>query len=115
MGLVTIDFSQSLTEDFESGVLKAAFGVPQFSIDAYYMAVSMINTLKGFPLSEDAESYCVPGLLVESKEQAEEIADATENPDHLFFAEEEVETLLFKWNNPALNAEEFQRIIEENL
>lgn len=115
VGLVTIDFSQSLTEDFESGVLKAAFGVPQFSIDAYYMAVSMINTLKGFPLSEDAESYCVPGLLVESKEQAEEIADATENPDHLFFAEEEVETLLFKWNNPALNAEEFQRIIEENL
>lgn len=79
------------------------------------MAVSMINTLKGFPLSEDAESYCVPGLLVESKEQAEEIADATENPDHLFFTEEEVETLLFKWNNPALNAEEFQRIIEENL
>ena len=62
VGLVTIDFSQSLTEDFESGVLKAAFGVPQFSIDAYYMAVSMINTLKGFPLSEDAESYCVPGF-----------------------------------------------------
>ena len=115
MGLATIDFSQSLTEDFESGILKAAYGVPQFSIDAYYMAVAMVNQLKGYPLSEHAESYRVPGILVDSAALAEEISDATENPDHLYFTEEEVERLLLKWNNPTLDAAVFQDLIDENL
>lgn len=115
VGLATIDFSQSLTEDFESGILKAAYGVPQFSIDAYYMAVAMVNQLKGYPLSEHAESYRVPGILVDSAALAEEISDATENPDHLYFTEEEVERLLLKWNNPTLDAAVFQDLIDENL
>lgn len=114
VGLVTIDFSDTLTEDFKSGVLKAAYGLPQLSIDPYYMAIKMVNTLKGYPLSEENTSHCVEGVLIESEEQAKEMAAVIENSELLYFSEDFVRENLLKWNNPLLDEEEFQRIINEN-
>ena len=73
VGLVTIDFSENLTKDFESGILKAAYGLPQLGIDPYYLAIKMVNTLKGYPLEEKMTSHCVPGMLIQSESQAKEI------------------------------------------
>ncbi|MCF0133420.1 MAG: sugar ABC transporter substrate-binding protein [Blautia sp.] len=115
LGLVTFDFSNRLIADFESGVLKAAYGLPQMSLDPYYLAIKMVNAVKGFPLEKRSTSHCLSGILIESLEQAVEMADVIENWDLLFFSEEYIEHNLFKWNNPSLDEESFQRIIDNNI
>ncbi len=114
VGLVTIDFSDSLSEDFQSGSLKAACGLPQLSIDIYYSVIKMLNMLKGYPLEETATSHSIDGILIESAEEAAAMSPIIENRELLFFSEDYIENTLFKWNNPALDGESFQQIIDEN-
>lgn len=114
LSLVTIDFSDSLVEDFHSGILKSSCGIVQLTLDPYYQCLKMINTVKGYPLEETSTSHCIPGLLITSEEQARELSDVIEDRSLLFFSDEYVENTLFKWNNPDLDAELFQQIIDEN-
>lgn len=113
--LVTIDFSHHLTQDFESGILQAAYGLTQLSLDPYYMAVKMVNAVKGYPLEDHSTSHCVGGVMITSLEEAQELSDVIENWNLLYFSEEYVENNLLKWNNPSLNAEELQTIIDANI
>ncbi len=114
LGLVTIDFSNCLVQDFESGILKAAYGLPQLTMDPYYLALKMVNTLRGYPLEDHSTSHCLNGVMVASGQEAADMADVIENWNMLYFPEDYVEHTLLKWNNPSLDGEEFQRIIDEN-
>ena len=74
----------------------------------------MVNTLRGYPLEENSTSHCLHGIIVTSEQQAADMADVIENWNILYFSRNYVENYLLKWNNPSLNAEEFQRIIDQN-
>lgn len=115
ISLIAFDFSGHLTEDFQTGILKSAYGTIQLSLDPYYLAIKMINTLKGFPLEERSTSHYVEGILITSEEQARELSPVIEDRSLLFFSDEFVESTLFKWNNPSLDEEAFQQIINDNL
>ncbi len=115
VGLVTMDFSGTLTEDFESGILKAAYGLPQLSLDPYYMAIKMVNVLKGYPPGDGFTSHCLEGIFIESAEEAGEMADVIENDRLLYFPEEYVSRELLGWNNPELSAKTLQKIMDENI
>lgn len=112
--LVAFDFSDTFLEDFNSGILKSAYGLIQLSLDPYYMVIKMINTLKGYPLENKSTSHCVEGVLITSEEKAKKLASVIEDRSLLFFPDDIVENTLFKWNNPDLNEETFQQIIYDN-
>lgn len=114
ISLIAIDFSDRLVEDFQSGILKSAYGVLHFTLDPYYLAIEMINTLKGYPLEEHSTSLCLPGVLITSETQAMELSAVLENRTLLFFPDDYVQNTLFKWNTPDLNEAVFQQIILEN-
>lgn len=114
ISLIAIDFSDKILTDFQSGILKSAYGVPHFTLDPYYLAIEMINTLKGYPLEENSTSCCIPGILISSEEQAKELSPVLEDRSLLFFPDDYIQNSLFKWNNPDLNEELFQQIINEN-
>ena len=52
ISLIAIDFSDKIVDDFHTGILKSAYGTMQLSLDPYYLAILMINTLKGYPLED---------------------------------------------------------------
>lgn len=114
ISLIAIDFSDKIVEDFQSGILKSAYGVLHFTVDPYYLAIEMINVLKGFPLEEYSTSCCIPGVLITSEKQARELSSVLNNRSLLFFPDDYVQNSLFKWNNPDLNESVFQQIILEN-
>ncbi|WP_373212699.1 sugar ABC transporter substrate-binding protein [Ruminococcus sp. 5_1_39BFAA] len=114
ISLIAFDFSGHLTEDFQTGILKSAYGTMQLSMDPYYLAIKMINTLKGFPLEERSTSHYIEGVLITSEEQARELSPVIEDRSLLFFSDDFVENTLFKWNNPSLDEEAFQQIINDN-
>lgn len=114
IALAAIDLSPTLSKDFESGVLKGTYGLAQLGLDPYYLAIKMVNTLKGYPLEDHFTSHQIPGIFVESKAEAKELADLVENRNLLYFPADYVEQNLLKWNNPKLDEKEFQRIIDEN-
>lgn len=114
ISLVAFDFSDKLVGDFQTGILKGAYGLMQLSMDPYYLAVKMINTLKGFPLEDQSTSHYVEGILITSEERARELSPVIEDRSLLFFSDEFVKNTLFKWNNPDLNEESFQQIINQN-
>lgn len=113
-GLFAFDFSDNLVEDFQTGILKSAYGLIQLSLDSYYLSIKMINTLKGYPLEERSTSHYVDGILISSEKQAKELSPVIEDRSLLFFSDDFVQNTLFKWNNPKLNEKTFQQIINEN-
>ena len=114
VSLIAIDFSDTLAGDFQTGILKSAYGLLQLTEDPYYLAIKMINTLKGYPLEERSTSHCIEGVLITSQEQAEKLSCVIEDRSLLFFEDDFIESTLFKWNNPSLNEQKFQEIIDEN-
>ena len=114
ISLIAIDFSDKILADFQSGILKSAYGVSHFTLDPYYLAIVMINTLTGYPLEENSTSCCIPGILISSEEQAKELSPVLEDRSLLFFPDDYIQNSLFKWNNPDLNEALFQQIINEN-
>ena len=114
ISLIAMDFSDSIVDDFHSGILKSAYGVPQLTLDPYYLAIEMINVLKGYPIDETSTSHCIPGILVTSEEQARELSPVIEDRSLLYFTDEYLQNTLFKWNNPDLDGEMFQQIIDGN-
>ena len=112
--MVAVDFSDTLASDFQTGILKSAYGLLQLTEDPYYLAIKMINTLKGYPLEETSTSHCIEGVLITSQEQAEKLSCVIEDRSLLFFEDDFIENTLFKWNNPSLNSQKFQEIIDEN-
>ncbi len=114
VGLVAFDFSDNLVEDFQTGILKSASGLIQLSLDPYYLSIKMINTLKGYPLEERSTSHYIDGILISSEKQAKELSPVIEDRSLLFFSDDFVQSTLFKWNNPELNEETFQQIINQN-
>lgn len=114
ISLIAIDFSDKIVDDFHTGILKSAYGTMQLSMDPYYLAILMINTLKGYPLEESSTSYCIPGVLITSEEQAREFSPVIEDRSLLYFPDDYVHDTLFKWNNPDLDEKQFQKIIDEN-
>lgn len=99
---------------FTPGFLKSAYGTMQLSLDPYYLAILMINTLKGYPLEESNTSYCIPGALITSEEQARELSPVIEDRSLLYFPDDYIQDTLFKWNNPDLDGTQFQKIIDAN-
>lgn len=114
LSMIAFDFTDRLTEDFQTGILKSAYGLIQLSLDPYYLAIKMINTLKGFPLEDRSTSHYIDGILITSAEQARELSPVIEDRSLLFFSDDFVENTLFKWNNPELDEETFQQIINDN-
>lgn len=114
ISLVAFDFSDKVVEDFQTGILKSSYGLMQLSMDPYYLAIKMINTLKGCPLENESTSHYVEGILITSEEQARELSPKIEDRSLLFFSDDFVQDTLFKWNNPNLDEETFQQIINEN-
>ena len=86
----------------------------QLSLDPYYLSILMINTLKGYPLEESSASYCIPGALITSEEQARELSSVIEDRSLLYFPDDYIQDTLFKWNNPDLDETQFQKIIDAN-
>ena len=39
ISLIAIDFSDKILADFQSGILKSAYGVSHFTLDPYYLAI----------------------------------------------------------------------------
>lgn len=113
VGFVAIDYMDGFYEMYESGVLKSVVGLPQLTIDPYYLALKLINTLKGYPI-EDCSTQIVPGILIPGEMEAEQMKKLVENENLKFFSEEFISENLLKWNNPKLDGDEFQRIINEN-
>ena len=114
VGLVAFDFSDNLVEDFQTGILKSSYGLIQLSLDPYYLSIKMINTLKGYPLEKQITSHYIDGILISSEKQAKELSPVIEDRSLLFFSDNFVQSTLFKWNNPELNEEIFQQIINQN-
>ena len=114
ISLIAIDFSDKIVDDFHTGILKSAYGTMQLSLDPYYLAILMINTLKGYPLEESNTSYCIPGALITSEEQARELSPVIEDRSLLYFPDDYIQDTLFKWNNPNLDGTQFQKIIDAN-
>ena len=114
ISLIAVDFSDKLVDDFHSGILKSAYGVPHLTLDPYYLAIEMINTLKGYPIDETSTSHCIPGILITSEEQARELSPVIEDRSLLFFTDDYIQNTLFKWNNPDLDEELYQQIIDDN-
>ncbi|MDO4275184.1 MAG: substrate-binding domain-containing protein [Eubacteriales bacterium] len=114
ISLVAFDFSDKIVEDFQTGILKSSYGLMQLSMDPYYLAIKMINTLKGCPLESKSTSHYVEGILITSEEQARELSPKIEDRSLLYFSDDFVRDMLFKWNNPKLDEESFQQIINDN-
>ena len=114
ISLIAIDFSDKIVDDFHTGILKSAYGTMQLSLDPYYLAILMINTLKGYPLEESNTSYCIPGALITSEEQARELSPVIEDRSLLYFPDDYIQDTLFKWNNPDLDGTQKQKIIDAN-
>ena len=114
-GLFTIDFMNGCMEAFDAGILKAVTGLPKLAIDPYYLALKILNVLKGVPLEENSSTQTVPSIMITDKKEAEQIQSVIEADDLHFFTEDFIKNNLFKWNAPELNGEQFQKIINENI
>lgn len=114
VGMAAIDFMRGFSELFDSECLESVIGLPQLTIDPYYLAIKMINTLKGYPIEEKCSTQTVPGIMVTSKKEARQLKKIVEDENLVFFSEEYIEKHLFKWNNPELDEQEFQKIINQN-
>lgn len=114
-GLFTIDFMNGCMEAFDTGILKAVTGLPKLAIDPYYLALKILNVLKGVPLEENSSTQTVPSIMITDKKEAEQIQSVIEANDLQFFTEDFIKNNLFKWNAPELNGEQFQKIINENI
>jgi len=111
--VVTIDFPDQMTEDFETGVLAYSYGISCLTLDPYICLIEVVNAIQGTPIGEDGipTSNTIGMFGFDNLEAAAEYQKATGNADYKFFNEETLRKL-FKWENPDLNQETLQEILD---
>jgi len=113
--LVTIDFPEEMGRNFESGIQVYAIGLPSIPYDCLITIIKVINAIAGTPINDDGSpsSSTMSMLEITSVEDAFAYNDALYAEGYTFYDEEIITQYLFKWNNPDLNQESLQAIIDE--
>ncbi len=111
VSLMTFDFSDGTAEAFEEGILTAGCGLPQLSLDPYYLSLILINRIYGTPLEDRPVRCCIRELLIESPEKARDLQKVISDDNMLYYKDEELHHL-FKWEDPELDEQELQRLAD---
>lgn len=111
--MVTIDFPNEMVANFESGVQVYAYATACLSFDPYITIIKVVNAIQGTPIGDDVTftSNTVGMFAIDNVETAKEYQSVTGNPDYKFFDDEGLRQL-FKWNNPDLNQDTLQEILD---
>ncbi len=111
--MVTIDFPNEMVANFESGIQVYAYATACLSFDPFITIIKVINAIQGTPVNDDGSftTNTVGMFAIDNAETAKEYQSVTGNPDYKFFDEEGLKQL-FKWNNPDLNQDTLQEILD---
>ena len=113
--MVTVDFPNEMQADFESGILVYSYAQVCLAFDPYITLFKLINAIEGTPiLTADGSAVTSNHMYMLSIDNAEDAAEYTEvlgNPEYKFFSDEEIANLCV-WNNPDLNEDTLQEIID---
>ncbi|MDD3338529.1 MAG: sugar ABC transporter substrate-binding protein [Lachnospiraceae bacterium] len=111
--VVTIDFPDAMTEDFETGVLAYSYAQVCLTYDPYISIIKVVNAIQGTPIGDDGKftSNTMAMYGIDSVEAAKEYQAIAGNPKYLFYDEEELKSF-YKWENPDLNEQTLQEMID---
>lgn len=115
VSLVTIDFPSDMVTDFETGILKYAYGAVSLAFDPTVLLIKLVNAIQGTPVTTADGSEVTSNYMymmgIDNAEAASEYMSVLDDPDYLFFTDEEVSNM-FVWNNPDINEEAIQEIVD---
>ncbi len=113
--MLTIDFPDEIEANFESGIQVYATGVSTMGYDPLITIIKVINAIAGTPLDNSGAptSNYIEMFEITTTEDAAAYAATIEVEDFTIYDQEFIEQNLFKWNNPDLDEESLQQIIDE--
>jgi len=115
VSLVTVDFPNDMVADFESGILKYSFGPFCLTYDPEIALIKLVNAIKETPIvtadGSTVTSNAMKVLGIDNVEDAKEYVEVLGNPAYLFFSDDEINNMMV-WNNPDMNEEALQEIVD---
>lgn len=110
--MVTIDFPDQMVADFESGVLVYSYAASCLTLDPFVCLIEVVNAIQGTPIGDGVPTSNIIGMFgIDNLETAIEYQNETGSADYEFFDEETLHKM-FKWENPDLNQETLQEILD---
>lgn len=109
--LACIDFQEGMVDLFGEGIMAVASGLPHWGYDPFMTVVKVSNAAMATPISDTNFSTPMKMLRITNVDMATKYEETFASDDKLYYSPEEMASLLIKANNPDLNEEAFQFLV----